>query len=141
MDGSGGGGGERGGGFLRHYILNEKREPVEVPLLVWARWFEDINNRRVRRSRIRGVVVSTVFNGIDHDFGAVNPPNLFETMTFGRPLRYRMWRCATWDDAVRTHAAAVVIAHRFTRKVGGYKMRGIDRVKRNRRQSNARHDT
>ena len=53
---------------LGHYIL-EDGKIKKASLLEWARWFEDINNRRVDYTEIsKDHYVSTVFLGIDHNF-------------------------------------------------------------------------
>jgi hypothetical protein len=68
------------------YILDERGRVVrEDDLFKWARWFEDsIEQRRVARTRVGRYLVSTVFLGIDHSWGAGNPI-LWETMVFSLP--------------------------------------------------------
>jgi hypothetical protein len=84
------------------YIL-KGREPVRVyDVLVWAKWFEKAP-RHVGRTEIRpGVVVSTVFLGIDHSFG-FGPPLLFETMVFRDDHGDEEERCSTWEQAEEQH--------------------------------------
>ncbi len=78
-----------------HYILNEKGEPVVEPdLITWAMWFEKAENRFVDKTEIGGeMIVSTVFLGLDHNFGD-GPPLLWETMVFGGELDREMNRCS-----------------------------------------------
>jgi len=89
------------------YIL-EGHEPKPVKdLLEWARWFEISNNRKVARTQISDdVIVSTVFLGLDHQYGD-GPPLLFETMIFGGPLDEQMNRYSTWDEAEKGHQEMV----------------------------------
>ena len=64
----------------KHYILIKKKV-FEVSLMHWAEWFETAD-RIVRQQTLKnGRFVSTVFLGIDHNFGA-GKPLLFETMVF-----------------------------------------------------------
>ena len=80
------------------YILDEQRRPVPVEdTLVWGRWFQDFKNRRVAHDEIVWrytglnvvedlvVRVSTIFLGIDHDYGFSGRPLLWETMVFEHP--------------------------------------------------------
>ena len=88
-----------------HYILDGK-EPVEVSdIMTWATQFE-MTDRIVEQTTIGQVRVSTVFLGLDHQFGD-GPPLLFETMVFGGEHDQEQWRYSTWDEAVAGHAAAV----------------------------------
>lgn len=52
--------------------------------LEFARWFEDVERRRIARDRIGGFEVSTIFLGIDHRFEGLadGEPVLWETMVF-----------------------------------------------------------
>src|SRR6185295_16902719 len=66
-----------GAGTLRLFILDEENRivPVET-FLEWARWFESagLKRRQVARSRTGMHWVSTVFLGLDHNFGDRGPP-------------------------------------------------------------------
>ena len=96
---------------MRHFILNDDHTIRPAGLMEWAEWFEDIETRRVARTKFEcGVYVSTVFLGIDHRFGGKGPPLLFETMAFEMTMDGdgdECWRYSSWDDAVTGHAAAV----------------------------------
>jgi Lar family restriction alleviation protein len=59
-----------------------------------------------------GVRVSTVFIGLDHQFGE-GPPLLFETMIVGGPHDGYQNRCSTWDEAVAMHAMTVQLHARL----------------------------
>ena len=56
------------------------------------------------------MTVSTVFLGIDHNFGGKGKPILFETMVFGKgdlvPDNW-MARYCTWEQAEAGHKAIV----------------------------------
>lgn len=98
-----------------HFILNG-RELVPATLLGWAAWFEE-SDRHVAKTRVRGMLVSTIFLGVDHAWpGGV--PQLFETMIFkgwyaspvdGRRFKNDVYggRYATYDEAERSHKAIV----------------------------------
>lgn len=91
-------------------ILEGKTVVIEPDLLKWAEWFE--NNRQKRHVAdvtIDGVRISTVFLGIDHDFGG-GRPLWFETMIFGGPHDQYQNRYTTWAEAESGHAAAVELA-------------------------------
>jgi hypothetical protein len=90
-------------GFLGHYILAGRKPLPAINLLAWAQWFEK-SERRVAPDIVGDVRVSTVFLGIDHQYGD-GPPLLFETMVFGGPLDQEADRCSTWEQAVEMHAA------------------------------------
>ena len=95
---------------LVHYILDADHRPVEVSLIEWATWFDDIKNRLVNYTQITSQIsVSTVFIGLDHRFLGKGPPLLFETMIFGGPEEIDQYqrRYSSWDDAQTGHAAAV----------------------------------
>lgn len=89
------------------YIL-DGHTPVPVEdLLEWARWIET-NERHVADDYpAEGLMVSTVFLGVDHNFWHTGPALLFETMIFGGPHDQWQRRCSTWDQAVKMHAAAL----------------------------------
>jgi len=65
------------------YILDKDGNPKEEPdLMTWARWFETANEERiVARTDLKDVYVSTVFMGLDHNFG-LGKPILWETLVF-----------------------------------------------------------
>lgn len=85
---------------MRQYILDENHNPVpEFDLIKWAYWFEGKGNRIVKQQHVGTVFVSTVFLGLDHQFGD-GPPILFESMTFPGQ---RENRCCTWQEAEQMH--------------------------------------
>lgn len=94
--------------LARHYVLNSRREPVPCrDSDLWNSWFEDTERRTVAMCRINGVVISTVFTGLDQNFLGYGPPLLWETMVFnGRDDRWSA-RYASQAAALRGHAAAI----------------------------------
>ncbi|WP_017275377.1 hypothetical protein [Sinorhizobium meliloti] len=93
-----------------YFILDQQHRPIRTTdVLYWAEWFENTeDNRRVALTETENWQVSTVFLGLDHQFGR-GPPLLFETMAFrkGGGDCEQCERYSTWDDAEAGHAAMV----------------------------------
>jgi hypothetical protein len=90
------------------YILNAAGQPVPEPdLFKWAHWYE-ADRKSVGCTKVGGILVSTVFLGLDHRFGP-GAPLLWETMTFdqkGESLD--CWRCAgNLEQAEAQHEGVV----------------------------------
>ena len=88
----------------RFYRLAD-RIPVHCTLAEFATWMLDEKNRIVAQSTVNDISVSTVFTGIDQNWGGNGgAPILFETMLFGLPddLQPR-WSHSTWDEAMEIH--------------------------------------
>jgi hypothetical protein len=100
----------------RYYILLD-RMPVAVDMMTWAKWFENIDDRRVGDDCIGKVHISTVFLGLDHNWRGVGDPVLFETMIFGGGLDQEMWRYCTYAEAERGHQAALTQARIAAAKI------------------------
>ncbi len=93
------------------YILNDAGEPEEASsLLAWAKWFETAD--RIVASDIIGgdVHVSTVFLGLDHNFGSAGAPLLYETMIFGGEHDGYEDRYSSRVAALAGHADALKMA-------------------------------
>lgn len=88
------------------YILDGRRVRLCRDLITWAEWFEKAD-RRVAETTVGDARVSTVFIGLDHQFGD-GPPLIFETMVFGGPWAGEMDRCSTWDEAEVMHEQMLV---------------------------------
>lgn len=70
-------------------------------------WLGGPDARRVAKTTIGDVEVSTVFLGFDHNWSDHGDPILFETMIFGGPHDSYQWRYRTWDEAEAHHKAVV----------------------------------
>lgn len=89
-----------------YYIL-DGRWPIRCEdMLAWERWAATADFR-VARDEVRGVLISTIFLGIDHGTG--DKPMLFETMIFGGHQDEYVKRSSTWADAMAEHAVAVAL--------------------------------
>lgn len=76
-------------------------------LFAWAEWFEKNGNKRiVSQDKIKGVLVSTVFLGVDYGF-YTERPLWFETMIFGGTHDGFQKRYTTYDEAVEGHKEAL----------------------------------
>lgn len=121
--------------FFGHYMLIDGEPVICKDIQEWSDWscrsynFDDL--RRVGKTTLpNGIFISTVFLGIDHNWGD-GPPMLWETMVFGKSGTWRvklkkLWckiirvhyidyegdiqeRCSgNWDDAKKMHKAMVV---------------------------------
>ncbi len=88
----------------KFYVLDDAGEPLAVDdVLVWAQWFEVAKNRVVQQNTIGGVKVSTVFLGLDHNFGDSLAPVLWESMIFGGPLDQEQRRYTSKAEALAGH--------------------------------------
>ena len=86
-----------------NYYLDENHNPIAEPdILKWAERFEAMD-RRVARTVINDVAISTVFLSVDHNFGGGGRPVLFETMIFGGEHDEEMERHETWEQAEAGH--------------------------------------
>lgn len=95
-----------------HLWILDGKTPVPVKdVLEWGRWFEETaraGKRHVAQTDLGdGVRVSTVFLGIDHNYGS-GAPILFETMVFGlsEPGSWTddmQERYETWQQAEQGH--------------------------------------
>lgn len=94
---------------MQMYVLDGKTPVVEKDPIVWSKFSDNSSAKRVGLTPVGPVTVSTVFLGLDHQYGD-GPPMLFETMAFRGD--YEDWeeyqtRCSTWEEAERMHQDAV----------------------------------
>lgn len=99
------------------------------------KWAEDFEgNRRIKSDKLaHGTMVSTVFLGLDHNFGGDDGdpdyrPVVFETMVFGPPLWIGAWnqyqtRYSSYEEAVAGHAAVMKSLENYLSK--GFRFRNI----------------
>jgi len=104
-------------GVCKHYVMDmDKNLIVCDDLFNWGMWMEKEGNTRVALTEKRKIKVSTVFLGLDHNFGMVDDeePILFETMIFGKgfeDMEYQT-RCSTYPIALKMHQEACEYAFR-----------------------------
>jgi len=91
-----------------YYALDDEHRIVPAKD---ASVLEDMEHRRVALTSLWRWHVSTVFLGIDHNFGWDGPPVLFETMVFGEDGASDLYstRACTWREALREHDHACSI--------------------------------
>lgn len=92
-----------------HYILDGKIAVPVDDVLEWARRFDQKTKRVAKDEVAPGVVVSTVFLGLNHQYGD-GPPLIFETRIFGGDHDQDMDRCSTWEEAEEMHHRMVALA-------------------------------
>lgn len=88
------------------YILVDKNPVVCNDAMKWGMWFQNSKERIVKQTDIDGIKVSTVFLGLDHNWGDGGEPLLFETMIFGGQHDQFQERYSTWDEAEAGHHKA-----------------------------------
>ena len=76
-------------------------EPIEM--MDWAHRFEDFDYKQVAQDDVGDVRVSTVWLGLDHNFGD-GPPLIFDTMIFGGQRDEDCFRYPTEEEALAGHA-------------------------------------
>jgi hypothetical protein len=95
-----------------YYILKGKLAVPVKDVREWGIWFETAD-RIVAADKVGGVRVSTVFLGIDHNFGD-GLPLIFETMAFRGGTWDELYceRCGTWEEAEAQHKAMCDLVRR-----------------------------
>jgi hypothetical protein len=89
---------------MKFYKLNGKI-PEQCSTEEYAFW-ESITNRRIAEDKFDGIIVSTVFLGLDHQFGS-GQPILFETCIFNGDRDGEITRYYTFDEAWAGHKKIV----------------------------------
>ena len=105
----------------QHYILDKDKKVVLVDRMTWAKWFETSKGRILKQDffevSVSGlkaeVQVSTVFLGLDHQWGD-GPPLIFETMIFGGPKNQYQDRYSTYEEALAGHEKALKLAKKHS---------------------------
>jgi hypothetical protein len=99
---------DRQGRFIQ--TQDEHGNILMEPMRQLSAFFSDESYKRVARTEVSNCVVSTVWLGIDHNFGD-GPPLIFETMIFGEgnnaPYEDWCWRYSTLEEAEVAHEAIV----------------------------------
>jgi len=103
--------------MMGNYILDADGEPVAADLETWSAWFEDgqRDGRRVvlQEHPARGVLVSTVFLGLDHNWRVDGAPVLWETMIFGGLFADYQDRYDSRLKALLGHARCVALINAY----------------------------
>lgn len=88
---------------MKFYTLDGHRPVAVENVIEWARWSATSDNR-VAIDEINGLKISTVFLGVDHNWGG-GAPILFETMVFGKSEEWNDYqeRYYNWDAAEAGH--------------------------------------
>lgn len=93
--------------MTKFYVLEGRdAKPHGDDAVAWAKAWRGPNH--VDDTMIGSVRVSTVFLGVDHQYGD-GPPLIFETMIFGGVHDQEQWRCSTWTEAEAQHEAACAL--------------------------------
>lgn len=73
------------------------------------RLFSDMDYRRVGETIIGDIKISTVWLGVNHNFGSEGPPLIFESMIFGGndDLNECQWRYPTFAEAMIGHCKLI----------------------------------
>lgn len=106
----------------KYYVLQGTKAVPVKSIMQWATMFENTDGRRVAFDSFEGVEVSTVFLGINHNWGE-GDPLLFETMVFtdieggGEMERYFIW-----EEAVEGHNRIVA---KMRAKLAASKAKGV----------------
>jgi hypothetical protein len=95
-----------------YYVLDENNQALPCALSEWAAMFEDFPRRQVAENFVGTIRVSTIFLGLNHQFGH-GPPLIFETMIFGGRYDGYQWRTSTWEQAETTHALMLKRVHKL----------------------------
>lgn len=85
-----------------HYILDDNYNIVKASIEEWAIFF-GTKNRFLRKDSKDNIWISTVFLGLDHNFGDPGPPILFESMSFQGDRELDCFRYATYKEAIEGH--------------------------------------
>jgi hypothetical protein len=96
--------------MTEYYVLNEAGEAVPTgSLYEWSKWFEtNRDGRMVSKTTVGEAEVSTVFLGMNHQWGS-GPPLIFETMIFGGKWESHCWRWSTRAQSVAAHDQIVAV--------------------------------
>jgi hypothetical protein len=88
--------------------MNDKYDKLGNPIdfMTWAKLREDKSYKRVALDRVGEAEVSTVWLGLDHNFGG-GPPLIFETIVFGGERDQDCQLYSTEEQARAGHARIV----------------------------------
>ncbi|MFQ5591315.1 MAG: hypothetical protein ACE5FM_00025 [Methyloligellaceae bacterium] len=106
-----------------YYILENDVPVLQPDVIKWRTWCEEQkasgrNWWRVASDVVGASTISTVFLGIDHQFGD-GPPILYETMVFGGPCNEECRRYHTKEEALIGHAAMLAVVNAANARAKG----------------------
>lgn len=97
-----------------HFMIDKYGTITETfDVMFWARWLEETKDRFIQQDENKEYFISTIFLGLDHDFGMTGKPLLFETAVFSRIVAddtdktLEMVRHETLKQAKRFHKKMV----------------------------------
>lgn len=90
-------------------ILDQDHNVIKSDLMTWGRFVGENRNKIVQQDRIKDVLVSTVFLGLNHNWNPYGPPLWFETMIFEGPHDQYQERYTTWKEAEEGHKKALLL--------------------------------
>lgn len=86
---------------MKRYILKDNKAIPCDDIAEWVREMAKLN-QGVKYTKLDGVVISTIFLGVD--IGFIGPaPILFETMIFGGVYDKFKHQTSTYDEAIAVH--------------------------------------
>jgi hypothetical protein len=95
---------------IDRYILKGHDPVLCEDLTCWVTWMETphrlVQDTQLIDSARNRVRVCTAFLGVDVNFGE-GEQILFETVVFGGPCDWELYRYCTWEEAEEGHAAVV----------------------------------
>ena len=100
---------------MNNWYILEGKKPVKCDdITEWGKQMKYVN-RIVSQTIYGDVKVSTVFLGIDDNYG-FGKPMIFETMIFGGEHDMYIEKYSTWDEAVKGHEKACNLVKQSTEK-------------------------
>ena len=94
------------GNYNHYYILeDDEKTAIEATREVFFKWVIN-GKKRVAKTEISEIEISTVFLGINHAISPEDPPQIFETMIFGGEHDEYQERYSTYEEAVEGHERA-----------------------------------
>ncbi len=103
--------------MIFQYVLRYRKPVPCNNVRKWARLINCKYCRRIRNTYLGKIRISTVFLGLDHNWG-LGKPLLFETMIFG--LTEKDGEECAYTTRCRTHRQALKMHHNAVRFTRGY---------------------
>jgi hypothetical protein len=93
--------------MMDNYILVDGKPVIEPDIQKWGQWLKTAD-RILKQDTIGNVQISTVFLGMNYNFG-YGPPVLWETMIFGGVHDRYQGRYTSREGALEGHAMAIMV--------------------------------